>query len=265
MIYQWLSFNAKETLSVCVSISSSHDKFLKLFMFPHWGCASRKKAQKLLKKKKKMMCFSTKDPIWVLNKSPEWLCYYYRPRFFLSPSITCPQYLSHTSNTRCHWCISAAFLPLSFSFSVFNLLSSPPSFHHWCKAFIHMPAIPDCIPVNRTSMTAYTSACCLSLITASQTQLNSLSTEASEREWERSFHMSGALFLVNSRWHHSPTILSSSPYQCFTKECPSWLTAQWMCRLVNSSDNEWVSFWYFLRITHTQKAKFRQHFHTWRS
>lgn len=83
--------------------------------------------------------------------------------------IACPQRLSHTSNSRCHRGISAAFLLLyslvfflhvnpSLYLFFLNLLSSPPPIRCWCKAFIHMPAIPDRIPVNRTSVAAYNSA-----------------------------------------------------------------------------------------------------------
>ncbi len=157
------------------------------------------------------------------------------PPHRLPPFVTCPRYLSHTSNSRRHWGISAAFLLLPslvffffFSFSAFNLLSSPPPFHHWCKAFIHMPAIPDCIPVNRISVTAHTSACRFSALPAAFLSSPALSpgtahlAQRPQRKNEKvemlvcSFHVSGALFLVNSRWHHSPTVLSSSLYQCLT-------------------------------------------------
>ncbi len=67
--------------------------------------------------------------------------------------------------------VTVAFTLLSFSclfLSSFVFSSSSFPSHHRCKVFIHMPAIPDHIPFNRTSVTAYTSACCLSLITAPQ-------------------------------------------------------------------------------------------------
>lgn len=98
----------------------------------------------------------------------------------LASPHSCTQFLSHTNNTRCHRGISSALHlqpPSSFSSFFFNLLTSPPPSHRWCKAFFLMPAIPDCIPVNRTTVTAYTSAwrfycpaCCLSLITAPRLQ-----------------------------------------------------------------------------------------------
>lgn len=41
---------------------------------------------------------------------------------------------------------------------LFDLLSAPPPLRHCCRVFIHMPAIPECIPANGTSAPACTSA-----------------------------------------------------------------------------------------------------------
>lgn len=135
--------------------------------------------------------------------------------------------------------LSFSFLSLSLTF-FFNLLSSPPPFHCSCKAFIHMPAIPDCcIPVNRTSVAASTSACrfcaqpaaSLSSLPLSH-QRNSLST-ASPREQSEPVEMlvcyflvSGALFLANSRWRHRPIFISHDSDQHFTSS-GAFKTMQW--------------------------------------
>lgn len=59
-----------------------------------------------------------------------------------SLSFTYQQYQTSLRHQRC--LPSPSFL-VFFIFS-FHLLSSPPPYHHCCKAFIHMPVIPDCIP-----------------------------------------------------------------------------------------------------------------------
>lgn len=149
-------------------------------------------------------------------------------RYVPSISFTYQQFQTSLRHQRCFPSPSFPCLFFFFSFSAFNLLSSPPPFHHWCKAFIHMPAIPDCIPVNRISVTAHTSACRFSALPAAFLSSPALSpgtahlAQRPQRKNEKvemlvcSFHVSGALFLVNSRWHHSPTVLSSSLYQCLT-------------------------------------------------
>lgn len=123
-----------------------------------------------------------------------------------------------------HWCCFSSPSSLClFLCSFFNLLSSPPPFHHRYKPFIHMPAIQSCIPVDRTSVTAYTSTCCLSLITAPQPSAQLTQHSEPQRKNERTemlvcSYMSGALQLVNSRWHHRPIILHNirpSPPVCF--------------------------------------------------
>lgn len=197
-------------------------------------------------------------------------------------------YQQFQTSPRHQRCFPSPSFPCLLSFSVFNLLSSPPPFHHCSKALIHMPAIPDCIPVNRISVTAHTSACRFAALPAASLSTLPLSpstphlAQQPQRKNEKvemsvcSFHMSGALFLVNSRWQHSPTVLSCCLYQCLTYQfgmralkCPSWLCAVFrMCRVVSSSNNKCFHTFYVIleagrlknRFTQEKKGTFRHIF-----
>lgn len=118
--------------------------------------------------------------------------------------------------------LSTSFFALSFP----NLLSSPPPFHRRCKSFLHMPAIPSCIPVNRTPVTAAVSA----RPAASLSSLL-LSLQQSFRERVNECPpVPAALFLLDSRWRHSPTFFSSPVWDVSLQN----LTA---CRAKSSSNN----------------------------
>ena len=123
------------------------------------------------------------------------------PLFFLS-SLHSATYQQYQTSLRNQLLPSP---PSSFCLFllIFNHLSSPPPSYHWCRGpFIHIPVMPDCIPVIRDWLHLWLQvlwpACHRSLITAPQPQ---------HRKDER---VKVLVSVWDSRWRHSTTISSSS-------------------------------------------------------
>lgn len=209
------SFNAKEILMVHVSISSSHLKFLRF--------STNVKPLSMIYFSSLNGCLKTKSPPQrILYRCPKT-----RPIvFFVTLLLLASLRSLHAFNVFHIPVIPAVTgasalpsFPCLFYFLFFNL---PSPFQLVQCLYSHASHTRLHTSQQDISDGRRTSACCLSFIAAPRAQHDLLSTGRGNKKVEMlvcSLHLSSALFLVNSRWQHSPTILSRSTYQCFNKHC----------------------------------------------